>query len=97
MLRLFSSKAQGCKDFCKQSKPCHVGIHEIALTKYSQMGTHLPGFRSFFRFLQHFVLAKLATSSIGVKTSLHAAGLYGIDPVYLDLSVSIITADNWNF
>ena len=26
MLRLFSSKAQGHKDFWKPSKPCHVGI-----------------------------------------------------------------------
>ena len=27
----------------------------------------MPGFQSFFRFLHHFVLAKLATSSIRVK------------------------------
>ena len=32
MLRLLSSKAQGCKDFQKPSKPCRVGIHRIALT-----------------------------------------------------------------
>ena len=31
------------------------------------MSTHFPGFQSFFRFLHHFVLAKLATSSIRVK------------------------------
>ena len=31
------------------------------------MNTHLPGFQSFFRFLHHFVLAKLATSRIRVK------------------------------
>ena len=31
------------------------------------MSTHVPGFQSFFRFLLHFVLAKLATSSIMVK------------------------------
>ena len=31
------------------------------------MSTHMPGFQSFFRFLRHFVLAKLATSSIRVK------------------------------
>ena len=30
------------------------------------MSTHMPGFRSFLRFLCHFVLAKLATSSIRV-------------------------------
>ena len=30
------------------------------------MSTHLPGFQSFFMFLPHFVLVKLATSSIRV-------------------------------
>ena len=30
------------------------------------MNTQFPGFRSFFRFLHHFVLAKLASSSIRV-------------------------------
>ena len=34
------------------------------------MSTHLPGFRSFFIFLRDFVLANLATSSIGVKEQL---------------------------
>ena len=33
------------------------------------MSTHLPGFQSFLKsFLHHFVLAKLATSSIRVKS-----------------------------
>ena len=32
------------------------------------MSTHVPGFQTFFRFLHHFVLAKLATSSIRVNT-----------------------------
>ena len=36
----------------------------IARTEYSQMNTHVPGFQSFFSFLHHFVLAKLATSSM---------------------------------
>ena len=27
MLGLFSSKAQGCKDFWKPFKPCHIGTH----------------------------------------------------------------------
>ena len=31
------------------------------------MSTHLPGLLSFLRFLRHFVLAKLATSSVRVK------------------------------
>ena len=29
----------------KTSKPCHIGIHSIALTEYSQMSAHLPGFQ----------------------------------------------------
>ena len=69
MLSLLSSKEQGRKDFWKPSKPCHVGINWIALIEDSQMSTHVPGFQSFFRFLQHFVLAKLATSSIRVNGS----------------------------
>ena len=36
----------------------------IALTEHFQMSTHLPGFQSYSGFLHHFVLAKLATSSI---------------------------------
>ena len=48
-------------------KPCHVGIHWIALTEYSQMSTHLPGFQSFSGFLIYFVLAKLASSGIRVN------------------------------
>ena len=43
MLWLLSSKEQGCKDFWKPSKPCHVGIHWIALTVNSRMSTHVPG------------------------------------------------------
>ena len=45
MLGLLSSKAQGCNDFQKPSKPCHVGIHLIALREYSHMCTHMPGFQ----------------------------------------------------
>ena len=70
MLRLLSSKAQGCKDFGKTFKPCHVGIHRKGLPKYSQTNTHVPGFQSFLVFLHHFILAKLATSSIRVKMSM---------------------------
>ena len=33
------------------------------------MSTHIPGFQSFFSFLHHFAMAKLATSSIRVKQS----------------------------
>ena len=54
---------QGWKDFWKQYKPCHVGIHRIAFAEYSQMSTYVPGFQSIFRvFLHPFVLAKLAIS-----------------------------------
>ena len=60
MLRLFSSKAQGRKDFRKPSKPCHVGIHWIALAEYSQMSTHVPGFQSFFRFFASFCIGQIS-------------------------------------
>ena len=65
MLRALLSKAQGCKTFeNRPSLNCHVGTHWKALTEYSQMCTHLPGFQSFFSFLHHFVMAKLAISTI---------------------------------
>ena len=32
----------------ERPKPCHVGIHWIALVEYSQMSTHVPGFQSSF-------------------------------------------------
>ena len=65
MLRLLSSIAKGRKDIWKPSKPCHVGVHWIALVEFSQMSTHVPGSQTFFRY---FALAKLTTSSIGVET-----------------------------
>ena len=61
------SKVQGHESLWKSSKPCDVGIHWKALAEYSQMSTHLPGFRSFFRFLHLFVLTKLVASSIRVN------------------------------
>ena len=62
MLRLLLSKAPKYKDFWKTSKPCHVGIHWIALTEYSEMSTHVQGFQSIFSvFFHYFVLAKLAS------------------------------------
>ena len=75
MLRLFLSKAQEHIDLLKPSKPCHVGIHWIALAENSYMSTHLPGFWSFFKFLHHFVLTNFATSSI--RVDLHTCdGIY---------------------
>ena len=68
MLMLLSSKAQGCKDFWKLCKTYHVGIHWIALAEFSQMSTHVPGFRSFYRFFASFCIGKSATSSISVKS-----------------------------
>ena len=66
MLRLLSSKAQGRKDFWKPSKPCHVGIHWIALAEYSQMSTHVPGFQSFFIF---FCIILYWPNSLWIKAS----------------------------
>ena len=60
MLRLLSSKTQEQKDARKPSTPCHVGTHWKALAECFQMSTHLPGFRSFFRFLHHFILGQIS-------------------------------------
>ena len=44
-------------------------IHWNALSEYCQMSTHVQGFLSFsFFFLHHFVMAKLATSSVRANT-----------------------------
>ena len=55
MLRLLSSNAQVCK-------PCHVGIHWIALTEYFHMSTHVhvPGFQSFWGFFASFRIGKIS-------------------------------------
>ena len=59
MLRLLSSKAQGCKSFGKPFKPCRVGIHWLAIAECSQMSTHVPGFQSFFRFFASFCIGQI--------------------------------------
>ena len=60
MLRLLLSKAQGRNP----SKPCHVGIHWVALALLDEY----PCARvSVIVFLHHFVMAKLATSSMRVN------------------------------
>ena len=41
MLRLLSSKPQGCKDFWKPSKSCHVSNHWKALPECFIMSTHV--------------------------------------------------------
>ena len=54
--------------FLKPSKPCHVGIHCIALAEYSQMSTHVPGFQPFLRIFASFCTShNLDTSSIRVN------------------------------
>ena len=60
MLRLLSAKEQGCKQFLKPSKPCHVGIHLIALAEYTQMSARVPGFQSFFRFFASFCIGQIS-------------------------------------
>ena len=62
MLKLPLPKAQGRKCFWKSSKPCHVGIHRIALTEYYQMSTHVPGFQSFFRYFASFWSGQISPS-----------------------------------
>ena len=42
MLKQLPSKAQGCKEFGKSSKPCHLEIHGIALAEFSRMSNHGP-------------------------------------------------------
>ena len=53
------------------------------------MSTHEPGFQSFFRFLHHFVLAKLATNSIRVnKAMLNQTGAIPLSHVFLKILLS---------
>ena len=57
---LVCSIIQGHKDFWKTSKPCHVGIHWIALPEYSHMSTHSLGFQTFLRFFASFCIGKIS-------------------------------------
>ena len=66
MLRLLVSKAHGCKDLWKPSKPCHFGTHWIALTEYSHMSTHMPGFQSFFRFFASFCIGQTSHQGLSM-------------------------------
>ena len=66
MLRLISSKAQ--KHIQKNSNTILTLSCWYSLVEYSQMSINVAGFRSFFRFLHTFVLAKLATSSIRFRS-----------------------------
>ena len=60
MLRLFSSKEQGCNHFWNPTKPCHVGIHWITLVECCQMITNVPSFQSFFRFFASFCIGQIS-------------------------------------
>ena len=69
MLRLTFVQRTRMQRFLESSKPCHVGIHWIALAEYSQTSTHVPGFQLFFRFYASFCIGHFvqATSSIRVN------------------------------
>ena len=69
------------KDFWKPSKPCHVGIHGIALAECSQMSTHLPGFQSIFRGFALFCIGQI-TSSVRFKCGSHCI-VHSLAPVRL--------------
>ena len=47
------------------------------LSDCSQMSTHLPGLQSYFRIFHHFVLAKVATTSIRVTDKVYLQKLVG--------------------
>ena len=61
-------KPKDAKIFENHLNPVMLGIHLKALAEFSHLSTHLPGSSHFPGFFHHFVLAKLATSSIRVKT-----------------------------
>ena len=87
MLRLLLPKAQWCKDFWKPSKPCHVGIHWIALTEYSQMSTHLPEFRSFLRFFASFCNGQISHQQHrGKRVSIDVLTCYTLMLLVADLA-----------
>ena len=46
--------------FVQTSKPCHNGIHWIALAEYYQMSTLVPGFQAFFRALASFSIGQIS-------------------------------------
>ena len=56
-------KQKDAKIFLKSSKPCHVGIHWIALAEYSQMGNHMPGLQSFFSLFASFCNGQISQQS----------------------------------
>ena len=57
---IFCPKHKDAKTFFKPSKPCHVGIRWISLTEYSNTGTHMPGFQTFFSFFSLFCIVQIS-------------------------------------
>ena len=68
-ISLANYKAQESKDFWKVSKPCNVGILNIGKPSLSTLRwvPMCQGFSNFSGFLAHFVLTKIASTSIRVK------------------------------
>ena len=62
----FHPKYKDSKVFDNHLNPVMLVFIEL-LSLSTQMSTHLLGFQSFSAFLHHFVLAKLASSSLRVK------------------------------
>ena len=56
----FCPKDKDAKSFEKTAKPCHVGMHWIALAECSQMSTYVPGFQSFLRFFASFCIGQIS-------------------------------------
>ena len=80
MLRVLLPKAQGCKYFWKTSKPCHVGIHWIAIAECTHRWVLMwQEFSHFQVFCIIVYFAKSATTSIRVKT-------YNINKIWLSLA-----------
>ena len=56
----FRQRHKNPEKFEKLLKPCHVGIHWIALAEYFQMSTHLPGFQWFSGFFASFCIYQIS-------------------------------------
>ena len=67
LLRLLSSNAQK-KAKKYENHLGHVGNYWKALAEFYQMGTNLTEIQAFPSFCHHFMLTKLATGSVRVKT-----------------------------
>ena len=72
-------------DFWKSSKPCHIGIHWIALTENSQMSTHVLGFQSFFRTYASFCIGQSNHQHKGFYPSSNASEYHLFDKLCSEL------------